>query len=119
MPAQLADVVSSAVVVGRPIGESLSSVSGRLRTILGRPYYDTIGKRKDVVEAIQHAITSNHYDVVIVSQPFMGAALPGDVLRKTVYDSHNFHEDRLRESFAQRGLVMGVSWSAHCGQCRS
>lgn len=92
-------------VVGRPIGEILSSPVNRALTLAGRPYYHASGHLGAVRRAVREHLRATAYDVVVLSQLYLGSALPDDVLGRTVYDTHNVHHLRLAEGLDRvRGL---------------
>lgn len=97
---QLCDRVQ---VIGKPVREYLGSPTNRLRTLAGRPYYHSVGSARGVRGAV-HSTLRTRYDVVVLSQLFMGSALPAQELGRTVYDSHNVHHLRLGDSLSRTSL---------------
>jgi glycosyltransferase involved in cell wall biosynthesis len=94
------DLCDSVTVAGRPIGEQLGSPVARVRTLLGRPYYHAVGHDPGIRAAVRGRLSTQRYDVVVLAQLYLAAALPPEVLPRTVYDTHNVHHLRLRESLA-------------------
>ncbi|MGQ0576682.1 MAG: glycosyltransferase family 4 protein [Pseudonocardia sp.] len=92
-------------VVGAPIGELLGRPGARLRTVLGAPYYHAAGGAAPVRAAVRDMIATTSYDVVVLGQLYLASALPTEVLARTVYDTHNVHHLRLRESLARTRLL--------------
>lgn len=103
--ARMRSVCDSATLVGRPIGEILGTPVNRALTLAGRPYYHSVGHRRDVRRVIRERLRRVRYDVVVLSQLYLGSALPDEVLPRTVYDTHNVHHLRLGEGLDRvRGL---------------
>ncbi len=98
-------ICDSVTVVGRAIGDQLGRPVNRLRTVLGRPYYHSVGDAPDVRTAVRSRLAAVPYDVVVVGQIFLASALPSDVLPRTVYDSHNVHHLRMQESLGHSRLL--------------
>lgn len=98
---QLCDAVQ---VIGRPIRDYLGSPANRLLTLAGRPYYHSVGSARAVRDGVRRMLRATRYDVVVLSQLYLGSALPANVLARTVYDSHNVHHLRLGESLSRTRL---------------
>jgi glycosyltransferase involved in cell wall biosynthesis len=99
--AEVQAICDRATVVGRPIGRVLSAPVNRALTLAGRPYYHASGNLPDVRRAVREHLRGTTYDLVVLSQLYLGSALPDDVLPRTVYDTHNVHHLRLGEGLAR------------------
>jgi glycosyltransferase involved in cell wall biosynthesis len=98
--AEVARICDALTITGRPPGELLGAPRNRLRTLAGRPYYRSIGDDPAVRAAVDARLKSAPPDVIVLSQPFFGSAIPERWLDRVVYDSHNVHHLRFAESLS-------------------
>jgi glycosyltransferase involved in cell wall biosynthesis len=101
--AEVRELVDHLELGDEVMSDLLRAPGNRLRSLLGRPYHDAVGRSAFLREAVRERLRSQEYDAVVVSQIFVVSALPERERGRAVLDTHNVETERMRLVLGKRG----------------
>jgi glycosyltransferase involved in cell wall biosynthesis len=99
----LATLADHLVVTGRPMERYLRNPLERVRSVLGRPYHDAVGRAAPLRDAVAAQLAATDYDVVVAEQLYVMSAVPAAWRARTVFDTHNVETERTGDFLRHRG----------------
>ncbi len=99
----LATLADHLVVTGQPMERYLRNPLERVRSVLGRPYHDAVGRAAPLRDAVAAQLAATDYDVVVAEQLYVMSAVPAAWRARTVFDTHNVETERTGDFLRHRG----------------
>ena len=112
---ELEALVDGLAVVGRPVNHYVNGRASRMAALAGRPYHLSVSRDSAIRRAVERALGTGSYDVILASQLTMAASVPIDKRQRMIFDSHNVESVRLASIIHARRFGQVAGWAALSG----